>query len=57
MSRIANSPVSIPNGVDVNISGNVITVKGSKGEMSHNIHPLVTVQQEDNELKTTIKKQ
>jgi large subunit ribosomal protein L6 len=54
MSRIANSPVSIPNGVDVNISGNVITVKGSKGEMSHNIHPLVTVQQDDNELKTTI---
>jgi large subunit ribosomal protein L6 len=30
-------------------------VKGAKGEMSHNIHPLVTVQQEDNELKTTIK--
>jgi large subunit ribosomal protein L6 len=55
MSRIANSPVFIPNGVDVNISGNVITVKGTKGEMSHNIHPLVTVQQEDNELKTTIK--
>jgi large subunit ribosomal protein L6 len=55
MSRIANSPVFIPNGVDVNISGNVITVKGAKGEMSHNIHPLVTVQQEDNELKTTIK--
>jgi len=54
MSRIANSTVSIPNGVDVNISGNVITVKGSKGEMSHNIHPLVTVQQDDNELKTTI---
>jgi len=54
MSRIANSPVSIPNGVDVNISGNVITVKGSKGEMSYNIHPLVTVQQDDNELKTTI---
>jgi large subunit ribosomal protein L6 len=54
MSRIANSPVFIPNGVDVNISGNVITVKGAKGEMSHNIHPLVTVQQDDNELKTTI---
>ena len=54
MSRIANNPVSIPSGVDVNIAGNLITVKGSKGELSHEIHPLVTVQQEENELKTTI---
>ncbi|MEM6998615.1 MAG: 50S ribosomal protein L6 [Pseudomonadota bacterium] len=54
MSRIANNPVSIPSGVDVNISGNLITVKGSKGELTHEIHPLVTVQQEENELKTTI---
>lgn len=54
MSRIANNPVSIPNGVDVNISGNLITIKGSKGELSHEIHPLVSVQQEENELKTTV---
>ncbi|MEQ8288960.1 MAG: 50S ribosomal protein L6 [Gammaproteobacteria bacterium] len=55
MSRIANNPVAIPSGVDVNISGNLITVKGSKGELSHNIHPLVSVKQEENELKTTVK--
>jgi large subunit ribosomal protein L6 len=54
MSRIANNPVTIPNGVDVNISGNLITIKGSKGELSHNIHPLVKVQQEESELKTTV---
>ena len=54
MSRIANNPVSIPNGVDVNSSGNLITIKGSKGELSHEIHPLVSVQQEENELKTTV---
>lgn len=54
MSRIANSPVTIPSGVDVNIVGSMITVKGSKGELSHDIHPLVKVEQEDNVLKTTV---
>lgn len=54
MSRIANNPVTIPSGVDVNIAGSLITIKGSKGELSHNIHPLVKVEQEDNELKTTV---
>ena len=54
MSRIANNPVSIPSGVDVNIIGNLITIKGSKGELSHDIHPLVKVEQEDNVLKTSV---
>ena len=34
MSRIGKSPVNIPSGVDVKFDGNVITVKGSKGELS-----------------------
>ena len=54
MSRIASNPVSIPDGVDVNIVGSMVTIKGSKGELSHDIHPLVKVEQEDNELKTTV---
>ena len=54
MSRIANNPVNIPSGVDVNIAGNLITIKGGKGELSHNIHPLVKVEQEDGVLKTTV---
>ena len=54
MSRIANNPVSIPSGVDVNIVGSLITIKGSKGELSYDIHPLVKVEQEDNVLKTSV---
>jgi large subunit ribosomal protein L6 len=54
MSRIANNPVSIPNGVDVNIVGSLVTIKGSKGELSHEVHPMVKVVQEDNALKTTV---
>jgi len=54
MSRIANSPITIPSGVDVNIVGSMVTVKGNKGELSHNVHPMVKVEQEDNILKTTV---
>ena len=54
MSRIANNPVTIPSGVDINIAGSLITVKGSKGEMSHDVHPSVKVEQEDGVLKTTV---
>ena len=34
MSRIGNSPISIPEGVSVNVKNNVITVNGKIGEMS-----------------------
>ncbi len=34
MSRIGSNPITIPSGVDVNISGTDVTVKGTKGELS-----------------------
>lgn len=34
MSRIGKSPVTIPSGVEVKVDGNVITVKGKKGELT-----------------------
>jgi len=34
MSRIGNNPINIPEGVSVNIEGNIITVNGKNGEMS-----------------------
>jgi len=34
MSRIGNNPISIPEGVSAEVNGNVITVKGKKGEMN-----------------------
>ena len=35
MSRIGKAPITIPSGVDVNISGDDVAVKGPKGELSH----------------------
>ena len=34
MSRIGNNPISIPEGVSVEVNGYIITVKGKKGEMN-----------------------
>ena len=51
MSRIANSPVEIPSGVEINLNGKELSVKGGKGQMNLTIHELVDISQEDNVLK------
>ena len=53
MSRIANSPVALPSGVEVNISGNVVNVKGPKGATALDVHETVQVVQEDNVVKVS----
>ncbi|MGB1283876.1 MAG: 50S ribosomal protein L6 [Polaribacter sp.] len=47
MSRIGKNPVSISQGVDVNIKDNIITVKGKLGELSQTISEGITVKVED----------
>lgn len=47
MSRVANSPVPIPKGVEVIFSGGSIGVKGVKGSLALTVHPLVQVTQEE----------
>jgi len=37
MSRIGKKPIEIPQGVNVEIKNDVITVKGQKGELSYNL--------------------
>ena len=50
MSRVANMPVAIPSGVEVQLSGQEVTVKGSKGTLSHTIHSLVRAEVKDQEI-------
>ncbi len=48
MSRIGNAPISMPDGVSIDISSsNLITVKGPKGELKQQIDPDMTVGIED----------
>ncbi|MGI6559297.1 MAG: 50S ribosomal protein L6 [Limnochordia bacterium] len=39
MSRIGRMPVVIPPGVEVELSGRTLTVKGPKGQLSRELHP------------------
>ncbi len=51
MSRIAKEPVALPKGVEFRQSGNVVTLKGSNGELSLELNSEVELTQEDDLLK------
>ncbi|PRY82413.1 50S ribosomal protein L6 [Alkalibacterium olivapovliticus] len=53
MSRIGNKPITIPEGVDVKLDGNVITVKGKNGELTRDVSPVIDIKIEDNEMTFT----
>jgi len=50
MSRVAKLPITIPDGVEVSQSGEVLFVKGKLGEMNMNVHSSVTINNTDNVL-------
>ncbi|QIN78091.1 50S ribosomal protein L6 [Rubrobacter marinus] len=51
MSRIGRAPVTVPNGVEVNLSDRAINVKGPKGQIEVPVGRGVTVRQEDGSLQ------
>ena len=51
MSRVANNPVKIPDGVTISLLDNEISVKGSKGSLSMVINENVDVEQVEDSLK------
>lgn len=51
MSRVGKMPIAVPQGVDVKISAEAVTVKGSLGILSLPANGLVTVSQEGATLK------
>lgn len=50
MSRIGKIPIPVPQGVDVKIDKNEVTVKGPKGQLSLTISPRVSVTRENGAL-------
>ena len=55
MSRIGNRVLTIPEGVSVTVNGNIVSVKGPKGELSTEVNRNITVVVEGNEVKVTRK--
>ncbi len=54
MSRIGKMPISIPNGVSVEIEGTLVKVSGPKGQLSQEILPEISVKLEDNQVVVAI---
>ncbi|MFT4471103.1 50S ribosomal protein L6 [Arthrobacter sulfonylureivorans] len=50
MSRIGRLPITVPAGVEVKVDGNVVSVKGAKGELSHTLASPITVSLDENTL-------
>jgi len=51
LSRIGKKPVEIPKGVNINLEGQVIKVKGPKGELHRTIHPAIKAEIVESEIK------
>jgi len=47
VSRIGKQPIPVPSGVEVQIDGSTVTVKGPKGELSRTLSDILTFEMED----------
>jgi large subunit ribosomal protein L6 len=50
MSRVGRAPIPIPSGVDIDISGQHITVKGPKGTLERQLPGVITIRQDGDTL-------
>ena len=47
MSRVGKNPIAVPEGIDVKLQGNLLTVKGPKGELKWNFREEMKVSLKD----------
>ena len=54
MSRIGNAPITVPEGVEINITdNNLVVVKGKLGELEQAVHPEIKVSLKDGEISVS----
>lgn len=51
MSRIGKKIIEVPKGVEVTVAGDLVSVKGPKGKLSHKVHPTMVVVKDAGTLK------
>ena len=49
MSRIAKAPIQVPQGVEIDIKGGEVKVKGPKGNLTLRLHPNVSVEKAEDD--------
>ncbi len=53
MSRVGKNPIPIPEGVKVSVDGQRVVVEGPKGKLAHDVHPLISVAVDGDQLVVT----
>jgi large subunit ribosomal protein L6 len=53
MSRIGRLPIDVPSGVDVSLDGQLVSIKGPKGTLSHTVAEPIRVARNDGQLAVT----
>lgn len=53
MSRIGKQPIAVPAGVEVQIDGTTVTVKGPKGELTRTFQPMMQIAHEGDQIIVT----
>ena len=54
MSRIGKKPIEVPQGVEVKVDNNTVTVKGPKGTLTQKFLPAVNIALEDGKVVVTV---
>lgn len=54
MSRIGKNPIIVPQGVEVNIDNQTVTVKGPKGTLTQKFLPAVNIVREEDKIVVTV---
>ena len=47
MSRIAKAPIAVPAGVEIDVKGKEVNVKGPKGKLAIRLHPNVSLSKDE----------
>lgn len=54
MSRIGKQIIKIPEGVEVKVAENKLTVKGKKGELTLDLHPVIKLAIKDDQIQVSV---
>lgn len=57
MSRIGKLPVNLPAGVEAKVDGQRVEIKGPKGALAREFHPMVLIEQQEGVLRVTPREQ
>ena len=53
MSRIGKMPITIPSGVEINVAGQSVSVKGPKGTLTHQLAEPIAAKKDGSTLTVT----